>query len=106
VDLQTIKHIAGLPYDDVAAGGSCSELGHMKNFMPNQSAKSVDSRTFATSPHQQRAGSTPEGKLACFIFLGLIPSSEQGKLIARWEKEGRTIKLKERKQWWEKVDGD
>jgi hypothetical protein len=27
----------------------------------------------------------PGGKLASFIFLGLLPSSEQGKLIARWE---------------------
>jgi hypothetical protein len=54
----------------------------MKNFMPILSEKSVDSLTFAMSPHQHRAASIPSGKLAYFIFFGLRPWSEQGKLIA------------------------
>jgi hypothetical protein len=54
----------------------------MKNFMPILSEKSVDSLTFAISPHQHRAASIPSGKLAYFIFFGLRPWSEQGKLIA------------------------
>jgi hypothetical protein len=54
----------------------------MKNFMPILSEKSVDSLTFAMSPHQHRAASIPTGKLAYFIFFGLRPWSEQGKLIA------------------------
>jgi hypothetical protein len=55
--------------------------------MPNQLAKVVDSLTFTMSPHQQHAGSTPNGKLDAFIFFGLIPASEQGKLIV--DKVGR-----------------
>jgi hypothetical protein len=58
----------------------------MKNFMLNQSAKSVDSLTFAMSPHQQCAGSTLGGKLAAFMFFS--PALEQGKLIV--DKVGRT----------------
>jgi hypothetical protein len=54
----------------------------MKNFMLILSKKSVDSLTFAMSPHQHRAASIPFGKLAHFIFFGLRPWSEQGKLIA------------------------
>jgi hypothetical protein len=54
----------------------------MKNFMPILSEKSVDSLTFAMSPHQHRAASIPSGKLAYFIFFGLRPWSEQGKLIS------------------------
>jgi hypothetical protein len=54
----------------------------MKNVMPILSEKSVDSLTFAMSPHQHRAASIPSGKLAYFIFFGLRPWSEQGKLIA------------------------
>jgi hypothetical protein len=46
------------------------------------SEKSVDSLTFAVSPHQHRATSIPSGKLAYFIFFGLWPWSEQSKLIA------------------------
>jgi hypothetical protein len=54
----------------------------MKIFMPILSEKSIDSLTFAISPHQHRAASIPSGKLAYFIFFGLRPWSEQGKLIA------------------------
>jgi hypothetical protein len=54
----------------------------MKNFMLILSEKSVDSLTFAMSPHQHHATSIPSGKLAYFIFFGLRPWSEQGKLIA------------------------
>jgi hypothetical protein len=54
----------------------------MKNFMPILSEKSLDSLTFAMSLHQHRAASIPSGKLAYFIFFGLRPWSEQGKLIA------------------------
>jgi hypothetical protein len=54
----------------------------MKNFMTILSKKSVDSLTFAMSPHQHRAASIPSDKLAYFIFFGLRPWSEQGKLIA------------------------
>jgi hypothetical protein len=54
----------------------------MKNFMPILSEISVDSLTFAMSPLQHRAASIPSGKLAYFIFFGLRPWSEQGKLIA------------------------
>jgi hypothetical protein len=53
----------------------------MKNFMPILSEKSVDSLTFAMSPHQHHAASIPSGKLAYFIFFGLRPWLEQGKLI-------------------------
>jgi hypothetical protein len=59
-----------------------SRLAHMKNFMPILSKKSVDSLTFTMSLHQHRAASIPSGKLAYFIFFGLRPWSEQGKLIA------------------------
>jgi hypothetical protein len=45
------------------------------------------------SPHQQHAGSTPSGKLVAFIFFGLIPASEQGKLIV--DKVGRRRNEKE-----------
>jgi hypothetical protein len=44
----------------------------MKNFMPNQSEKSVTSFTLQRSPHQHRRTATPGGKLAFFIFLGLM----------------------------------
>jgi hypothetical protein len=54
----------------------------MKNFMPILYEKFVHSFTFAMSPHQHRAASIPSGKLAYFIFFGLRPWSEQGKLIA------------------------
>jgi hypothetical protein len=53
----------------------------MKKFMPILSEKSVDSLTFAMSPHQHRAASVPSGKLVYFIFFDLRPWSEQGKLI-------------------------
>jgi hypothetical protein len=54
----------------------------MKNSMAILSEKSVDSLTFAMSPHQHHAASIPSGKLVYFIFFGLRPWSEQGKLIA------------------------
>jgi hypothetical protein len=50
--------------------------------MPIMSEKSIDSLTFAMSPHQHRAASISSSKLVYFIFFGLRPWSEQGKLIA------------------------